>query len=62
MLTSYYPERPKKPSETGGPRSEGIVREAFDMREDGLSQQSLGKGMSDTAMKLGSALDQSADT
>lgn len=61
-MTSYYPERLKKASETGGPRSEGIAREAFDMRQDGLSQQPLGKGMSDTAMKLGSALDQSADT
>lgn len=61
-MTSYYPERPKKASETGGPRSKGIAREALDIRKDGLSQQPLGKEMSDTAIKLGSALDQSEDT
>lgn len=60
MLTSHhYPARPKKASEAGGPGNKDIAREAPDMRQDGLSQQTLAKGMSDTAKKLGSAQIQS---
>lgn len=42
MLTNHYPARPKKASEAGGSENEG-------MGQDGLSQQTLAKGMSDTA-------------